>query len=407
MKERPCIMKGLKIAICVLCAIVLAQTMLTSQEWPRFRGPDGNSIVTDTNINPKALTEKPDILWKIFVGAGFSQVAVKDGRGYTLGNKNKKESVYCLDMKTGKTIWQYTYDCPLGEYAGSRSTPTIDGKCLYTLSEKGHLFCLDLATGKVVWQKNLETDFKAVAPRWDFASSCVVEGDMLLINTLTYGLALDKLTGKPIWQSPAAACGYSTPVLYTMGDVRGMLVFGSKAVYGVNVKTGAKLWSYPWSTSYDVNVADQLFVDNTVFISSNYGTGCALISIKNNKPVKVWANDVFNSHFHSFAYIDGFVYGNDGSPGNGTFKCMELSTGKEMWAENLGFGGLVATKDYLVMLTERGNLHIAKLSSKSYVELAKGKVLVGSSWTAPQLVGGKVICRNMAGDIALVNVSKK
>ncbi len=400
-------MSRFKFALCTTCAILFTVVALHAQDWPRWLGPNGNGITSDTNIDPKKLTDKPDILWKINVGAGFSQVAVKDGRGYTLGNKNKKESVLCLDMKTGKTIWEHTYDCPVGEYPGSRATPTIDGANLYTLSEKGHLFCLDIKTGKVVWSKNIITDYKAVSPRWDFASSCVVEGNTLLINARSYGMAIDKLTGKLIWQSPEAACGYSTPVLYTSGDVRGMLVFGKDAAYGVNAATGAKLWSYPWSTSYDVNAADLLFADNAVFMSSNYGSGCALVSIKNNKPEVVWKNKAFNSHFHSFVLMDGFLYGNDGSPGGGRYKCVEFTTGKEAWSEDLGFGGLSATKDYLVMFTERGNLVIAKRSSRSFEELARAKILTGTSWTAPGIVEGKIICRNMAGDIALVNVSKK
>jgi outer membrane protein assembly factor BamB len=218
---------------------------------------------------------------------------------------------------------------------------------------------------------------------------------------------LNKKTGEKVWASPAGTCGYSTPVLYSQGKLDGMLIFGQDAVYGVNRKNGKLLWSYPWSTSYDVNAADPLFVDNQVFIASNYGNGCALLSLKSQQPALIYKNNKMKSHFNSFVYIDGYVYGNDGSPGSGTFRCLEFATGKEMWNTKLGFGSLIAAGTYLILFTERGYLHIAKLSPLSYDEVANARVLTGTCWTPPVIADGNIYCRNSKGDIVCIDVSEE
>lgn len=165
---------------------------------------------------------------------------------------------------------------------------------------------------------------------------------------------------------------------------------------------------YKWITSYDVNAADPVVSGNTVFISSSYRVGGTLIKIENNKPSAVWKNKVMSSHFSSFVFKDGYIYGNDGAAGNyGTFKCVELATGKEIWGKNLGFGSLVATEDHLIMLTERGKLHVATLTPKGYKEIAQATVISSTCWTPPVLWNGMIFCRNHKGDMVCVDVRIK
>ena len=375
-------------------------------DWPNWRGPERNSVSQEKNWDPLKLSGEPAILWKINVGNGYSSFAIVDNYLYTMGNKNRKDTVWCLNVKTGKEVWHYTYPCSFGQYPGPRSTPLIDGENMYTLSEKGDLFCFNAKTGKVIWELNIVKKFKAQAPTWNFAGSPVVEGDILYINACKYGIALNKKTGKKVWVSPPAKGGYSSPVICTIEKKESVLFFGEKAIYGVQRDNGKLLWQYKWITNYDVNAADPLVSDNKVFISSNYGVGCSLLQIKRNKPSEIWKSTVIKSHFSSFVLFDGYLYGNDGSPGSGRFKCIKLSDGKEMWSEKLGFGSLMATKDYLIMLTERGTLHIVKVNPKKYEEIAQAKVLNNTCWTPPVLCSEKIYCRNHRGDIVCVDVSK-
>jgi outer membrane protein assembly factor BamB len=53
--------------------------------------------------------------------------------------------------------------------------------------------------GKLVWEKDLEDDFGARKTAHNWASSPVVEGDLVLLNANTAEIALDKKTANLKW----------------------------------------------------------------------------------------------------------------------------------------------------------------------------------------------------------------
>ena len=81
----------------------------TAYDWPRWRGPNGDGISMETDWNPEALAGGPKILWKADIGSGYSNVAIEDNRLYTMGRKEGKNQVLCLNAKTGRKIWRYSF----------------------------------------------------------------------------------------------------------------------------------------------------------------------------------------------------------------------------------------------------------------------------------------------------------
>jgi outer membrane protein assembly factor BamB len=342
------------------------------------------------------------------VGLGYSGVAVAGDRLYTMGNVRGQDIVTCLNTRTGGEIWSHAYPARSMQYPGPRATPTIDGDTVYTLSSDGQLLCLSADRGAVLWRRDIAADFGARPPNWGFAGSLVVEGDLLLLNAGPAGMALYKQSGKLAWSSGAGTGGYATPVLYTRNGKRCAAIFGRRAVYGVEVRTGREIWSYPWVTGNDVNAADPLVFDDRVFISSNYGAGSALIDFSGRKPRLLWKNSTMNSHFSSFVLIDGYIYGNDGFAGrrSGVFRCLDAETGREMWSESLGFGSLIAADGKLILLTEYGTLHIAEADPSRYREISRASSILSSScWTPPVLCDGRIYLRNHRGELVCVDVS--
>ena len=285
----------------------------------------------------------------------------------------------------------------------------MDGNLLYTLSSKGQLICLSADRGKVQWQRNIAADFGARPPNWGFACSPVIEGELLLLNAGVSGLALYKQTGKAAWTSGSGTGAYATPVVYDLEGKRCAAIFGRRAIYGVEVQTGKQAWSYPWATYNGINAADPLVFGSRVFISSNYGAGSALLDISGSQPRLVWRNRSMNSHFSSFLLIDGYIYGNDGFAGrrNGVFRCLDAETGREMWSEDLGFGSLIAADGKLILLTEQGDLYIAKATPSSYQEISRARsILPSNCWTPPVLCNGRIYLRNHRGDLVCVDASR-
>ena len=288
-----------------------------SPEWAVWRGPNSNGISADDNWSPDKLKAAPKALWSVELGAGWSSVAVAGGKVFSMGNVGGQDIVYCLNLADGSEVWKFSYACDPGNYPGPRSTPVVDGKSVYTVSRNGDVYCLDIESGKPAWNVNLVKECGARNLTWGFSGSVRIEDDTLLVNACRSGVALDKKTGRKIWASAGGVGGYAVPVVYEKNGQKKVCVFGQKALYGVDFKTGREEWNFPWETSYDVNAADPIVQGDKVFITSGYGRGCAMIDISGGNAKKDWENKRMACHFSSCVLVDGKIYGVDGKGGGG------------------------------------------------------------------------------------------
>ena len=400
------------LAILVLTYVMSFATVADdAPDWHQWRGPHRNGISTEKGWLSVWPEEGPKVLWKTSVGTGYSSVSVSGGRVYTMGNSEKTDTVYCLDANTGDVVWKYSYPCATesGGHPGPASTPTVDGKYVYTLSREGHLFCLDADSGKVIWSKHVK-DFGAKSPEWDFASSPLILGNMIIVD-VGMALALDKSTGNLIWKTKDygdaweiknQGGGYSSPFAFHLNDSQRLAVFNSSGLVILDPENGQELVLHPWKTSYNVNAATPIVSDDKVFISSGYNVGCALIQISGNKPAVIWQNKNMGNHFNSCVLWEGHLYGFDES----TLKCLDFQTGDVKWKKRgLGKGSLMLADDKLIIMGDKGDLVIAEASPDSFKEISRVKILEGLCWTVPVLSGGKIYCRNHEGDLVCLDVS--
>lgn len=367
-------------------------------DWPHWRGPSRNGKSAEV-IKPWG-PAGPKRLWSAQIGEGYSGVAVVGNRVYTMGNAGGKDTVFCLDAGTGKEVWRYSYRQGAGDYGGPRGTPAVDGSIVYTLSRDGIACSIGSKDGKLVWQKDLRRELNLEVPRWGFAGSPLVHAGKIIYNLGSSGVALDG-RGKVVWKSGRGAAGYATPVPYTAGGQKGIAVFAGRGLVGVDANNGRVLWQHPWETSYDVNAADPVFVGDTVFISSNYGRGGALLRLAGGRPSVVWENRNMRNHFNSSVYAARGIFGND----ENTLKCLDYGTGQERWRMRggLGKGGLTVVGDKLLVLTERGELVLANATPAAYQELARARVMGGQCWTHPVVANGKIFCRNHEGELVCLS----
>ena len=300
----------------------------SNYEWTGWRGSTGDGITVEDPWSDSS-SFNGEIAWQVDVGAGFSSVAVADGEVYTLGNSRGTDTVYCLTAKSGKIKWEFSYPSSPGQYPGPRSTPAIAGDRLIVLSRMGNLFCFDRDSGRILWSKDLVAEEGVRKPEWDLASSPIIRDGIIYLNVNKAGMALRLDDGEVVWATEKDRCGYASPVFFEYDGIYQVLMFGKNALHGVDPDDGSILWSYPWETEYDVNAADPLIAGNKVFISSTYRRGCALVKVAQNGAETIWENNELNSHFSSFVYADGYIYGNDGNAGShsGSFKCVDVETG--------------------------------------------------------------------------------
>jgi outer membrane protein assembly factor BamB len=401
-------MRSLPITILTLA---LPVAVAVAGDWPRYRGSDFDGISKEKGWLGAWPGGQPKQLWKKNVGIGFADVTVSGGHLFTVGNKEKQDTVYCFDAGTGEEIWHYSFkeDLDPKYYEGGPSaTPTVAGDSVYTLSKTGQVLCLDAATGKVRWQKNVQKSFDLAIPDWGFAGSPHVQGDLVILNAGTSGVALNKSSGEKVWVSAGKEpAGYGTPVPFVSDGKPLLAIFGAKQVYAVDAATGTVAWSHPWKTEYDVNSADPVISGDLMFLSSGYGTGGAVIQFTGGKPQQLWFNKEVHSHFQSGVAIGGYLYAVDGQGGdkNSKLKCLDLNTGKVAWSSPAAETGTLSAADGKILwLTGKGELVVVEAKPDKYEEVARAQVTGGKCWTAPVLANGRVYVRNAKGDVVCVDV---
>src|SRR5258708_6363452 len=87
---------------------------IRGEDWTEFRGPTGQGIFVDGSL-PVKWGQNKNLLWKkALPGKGWSSPIVFQGRIYVstsvpeaVGNRQDQSlRVFCLDEKTGKTLWE-------------------------------------------------------------------------------------------------------------------------------------------------------------------------------------------------------------------------------------------------------------------------------------------------------------
>lgn len=381
------------------------------EDWPQFRGPERNGISRETGWAFQWPEAGPKIAWRTKVGLGYSSFVVAQGRAYTAGHADGKDTIFCFDAAEGKEVWKHSYKSELGNkyfQGGTTGTPTVDGNHLYWLSRWGDLFCFEAATGKILWEKNIRKETGMPLPDWGFTGAPYVHKNLIILNVGEAGMGLEKETGRIAWKSASGKAGYSTPLPLKTG-AEPLVVFGSAESYvAINPETGAEAWRVPWTTQYGVNAADPIISGDKMFISTGYGEGAGLFDLSAKPPKRIWTSKILRTQLNAGVLYEGHVYGTDGDTGDrASLKCVNFLTGQEVWSEpNIGTGGVSAADGKLIVLSAQGELMVLPASTIGFQPTARAQVLGGTSWTSPILANGRIYCRNSGGDVACVDVSK-
>jgi outer membrane protein assembly factor BamB len=356
------------------------------------------------------------VLWQTNVGPGFSSVAISTGRLYTAGNKNDTDTIFCLNAKTGQRIWANTHPCTVEVYThegdGTASTPVLDGQKVYFFGRNGDLLCLDAATGKTVWSENVAGKFGVKIPLWGFAGSPLPDGNLLLLNAGTSGMAVNKQSGKLAWLTGPDRSGYSTPLKCAFDGRDSIVIMTGSGVVALEEKTGAKQWEKNWKSLRDINVAQPVQVQGRLFVSSFYGETSALLQPGRTGVATVWQNHNLRNQVASSVFLNGYLYGLDGKIAGGdaggtTLRCLDARTGAVQWScDDAPVGGFTIAAGKFIILTYNGELITAPVTPERFVEESRFQALGGQCLTPPMLADGCLYCRSGNGTLICFDYSK-
>jgi len=393
-------------ALFAALAALLAGASVTIQaldDWPQWRGPRRDGVSAERGLLKTWPQSGPPLAWKATgAGQGYSSFAVAAGRLYTLGARENREHVIAFDAASGKRLW----DAPHGQRFsndrgdGPRGTPTVDGTRVYAFGASGDLTALDAASGKVAWTVNVIRDFGGQNITWGLSESPLIVGDRIIVSPGGAGssvVALNKADGKLIWKTEADRAGYSSAVLHELGGISEAIVFTGERALGVNIANGRVLWSYDRVANRVANIATPIVRGNDVFLSSDYGTGAALLRLTaaggGITAQEVYFTREMRNHHASSVLVGDHLYGFSSA----ILTAMRFDTGEVAWRDrSVGKGSLVHADDRLYLFSERGVVALAEASPEGYREHGRFSLETGSlpTWSHPVVSNGKLYLRD-------------
>ena len=380
-------------------------------DWPQWRGPNRDGISSETGLLDAWPKGGPPLVWKIQgLGEGYSSAAIAAGRLYIQGQHGDEEFVLAFDAGSGKPLWRAHTGIPFKESRGygPRSTPTVDGDRLYALAADGMLVCLKTATGERIWGFNIVDHFHSHVPHWGISESPLVEGDRVIVTPGGSGaavVALDKMSGKLLWQSQSDRAGYSSPMAFDAGGSRELAVFTADAALGLDFATGKLLWRYERVANGTANIATPIVHDGEVFVSSDYGTGCVLLRVAaGGSASEVYFNRDMRNHYSTSVLVGDYLYGFSSS----ILTAMKFQTGEVAWRDrSVGKGSLIYADKRLYVLGEDGVVALVDATPAGYREISRFEISKGDfpTWSQPVIANGQLYLREQ-DNLSCYNIKK-
>lgn len=392
-------------------------SVVTAADWPTFRGAKRTAVAPDENLLPNWPEVGPKLLWETAgAGRGYSSLAIAGDRIYTLGDApstadDQDEYLLCFERTTGKQLWKtktgpaWTSGQP--NWQSSRSTPTVDGDCVYVVTPHGELIACN-TDGKELWRKELKKEFDGQkADSWGYSESVLIDGNKLVCtpggekNTM---VALNKMTGETLWASSRPGdrgAGHASIVIANVGGAKVYVQTTGSGAMGVRADDGKLLWTYDIDQTTAV-IPTPIVRDDLVFFCAGYGRGGALLKqVADGSEVKVeeiypLKQELANKH-GGVVLVGDYLYGD--SDDKGIPFCADLMTGEIKW-KSRGSGknsACVAAADgHLYFRYADGTLALVKASPEAFEELGSFQV-PGSgerpSWSHPVILDGKLYLR--------------
>lgn len=396
----------------LVIVLSLVATHAWAEDWPQWRGPNGDNHAAPGAAAPIEWTETSGLFWRTRLpGRGHSSPTVFGERIYltTADDAEQTQSLLVIDRATGELL--------RGEVAhqgglparihpnNTHASPTAacDGERVYTLFFNGGDACLSAFTleGDPVWSQRA-APFRPQQYSFGFGSSPRLVDGLVVISTEFDGpgsglYAFDPATGEKAWETARPQkLSYSSPSLVPVdGDVKLMLT-GNNQIAAYEPESGEQLWSVPGTTmaTCGTMVWDERL--GLAFGSGGYPDSFT-VAIRTTAPHDVvWQNRV-KCYEQSMLVVDGYVYGVADS---GVVYCWRAADGQPMWKQRLGgrySSSPLLVGDVIYVTNERGTTYVFRANPEAYEPLAENQ-LGTSGFATPTPLDGRLYHRYGVGE---------
>jgi outer membrane protein assembly factor BamB len=390
--------------------------------WNRFRGPDYDNINKENiPLLDRFGKEGPKILWKKQLGDGHAAPAILNGKVYLLDydEKTHSDALKCLLLSTGEELWDRSYKVHLKRNHGlSRTIPAVTEKYVVTIGPRGHVMCVNRMNGDLLWGIDLEKEYNAEIPFWYTGQCPVIENDtaIIAIGGKSMMIGIDCKTGKVAWTTP-------NPMNWKMShsSIMPMIVSGKKmwvyaaigGICGISA-SGADMGTILWKNSEfapAVVAPTPLILDNGMIVfTAGYGAGTAIIRVTSTdgkfaaKMVDQFRpSEGVSSEQQTPLFFNGYLYSimpKDAGELRNRMAAFDPADCRKVVfssdkSERFGLGPYIVGDGKFFILSDDGEMTIAKASGKKFNILDKARIINGQdSWGPIAISGGYLLMRD-------------
>jgi outer membrane protein assembly factor BamB len=400
--------------VCILCGIS-AKSDCQKTDWRFFRGSELDGVSSNSGL-PLKWGEDTSVVWKTAVHdlGNSSPVILNNQIWLTTAKKDGKELyAVCLDLQSGKIL----HDIPVFSPADAPSihsmntyatpTPAIEDGFVYVHFGSMGTACIESATGIVVWKR---TDLYCDHVQGP-ASCPVIYKDLLIFNLegidVQYVFALDKKTGKTIWQNlrpqeyyvdapPIARKAYSTPRVINVKGKDILISVGSEVCIAYNPQTGEEIWRVVYSS--DSAIAMPLYSNGLIIFTTGFGGAPVRLIAVNPDGIgnitetgKVWEVDKDVPGINTPVVHNGILYM---IQEKGLLTCLDASSGKVFYKMKM------KGEFYASPLCADGKVYISGKQGTVFVikegpvfEILAENSLNGELWASMAVTGSSLVLR--------------
>lgn len=372
-----------------LLLLPFCAALAEAENWPAWRGPTGQGHSTETNL-PLKWSAKENVKWKVPLEHQGNSTPIVWGDKIFLTQANKGgtvRSLLCFNRADGKKLWQkdIAYDQPERNWNPSwycNASPTTDGKRVVACFASAGLYCYDF-DGKELWNR---TDLGKWEHQFGNGSSPVIYQDLVIQwcgpnqgKGRNFLLAVNKETGKTVWEHEEKYGSWSTPVIVKVKG-QDQLILGQAPdvknrpesqwdyLKGFDPKTGKELWKCQGLSSYVYS--SPAIAGDVAVAMSGFGGSALAVKLGGSGDItkdRLWLQPrPANQRVGSSLIVGEHVYVIDE---NGVPRCYEVKTGKNLWESEAKLGGTT----WGSLVHADGRLYILMRNGQTTVLAAKPK----------------------------------
>jgi outer membrane protein assembly factor BamB len=411
-------MKRIYAASCLL-TMLLSQSART-EDWPSFRGPQGNGQSSETHA-PLQWSAEKNVRWKVALPRpGNGSPIVSAGSVFVVCSEDeqgKRRSLYSFDRHDGRQRWVRTVEYAKDEEThktnphGS-STPAADGKQVVVWHGSAGLYCYDFS-GNQKWSKELG-EFPHM---WGYGTSPIIYRDRVIMHCgpgpKVFVTAVELSSGKTLWTTDEPVEGdgnyrqdkeymgsWTTPIVVRIGERDQILCAMPTRVVSYDPADGKILWSCEGlrGKKGDLAYSSPVMAGEICINIGGFGGPGMAFKVGGSGDItsanRLWRNETNPQSIGSGIVVDGHFY-RANAGGRATIDCIDPASGKVLWSSpdfSAAWGSIVYAAGRGYLTNQQGVTIVFRPNPQRFELLAENDLDEASNAT-PAISDGQIFLR--------------